>query len=179
VCADRRAHLEGGSDATPLHPHLSQPSSRRVSGQAKAGAGLSIPHPAPRAKRRPLDAPADGGSRIASRHSAKGSRAPCDHGLGSRPPKEPPAADGAFMPACRRGAFRAPRDYDRDWPGRRHGLGGAMAERGSETRQRCERYTVRFTPLEHALICAKKLMRQASRSLPFSEAPPSPFPSRA
>jgi hypothetical protein len=30
-----------------------------------------------------------------------------------------------------------------------------MAESGSETRQRSERYTVRFTPLEHALICAK------------------------
>jgi hypothetical protein len=29
-----------------------------------------------------------------------------------------------------------------------------MAESGSETRQRTERYTVRFTPLEHALICA-------------------------
>lgn len=30
-----------------------------------------------------------------------------------------------------------------------------MAESGSETRQRCQRYTVRFTPLEDALICAK------------------------
>ncbi|MEZ0081513.1 plasmid mobilization protein [Bradyrhizobium japonicum] len=30
-----------------------------------------------------------------------------------------------------------------------------MAESGSETRQRSTRYTVRFTPLEHALICAK------------------------
>lgn len=29
-----------------------------------------------------------------------------------------------------------------------------MTESGSETRQRTERYTVRFTPLEHALICA-------------------------
>ncbi|WP_371441344.1 MULTISPECIES: plasmid mobilization protein [Bradyrhizobium] len=33
--------------------------------------------------------------------------------------------------------------------------GGAMAESGSETRQRDERHTVRFTPLEDALICAK------------------------
>jgi hypothetical protein len=30
-----------------------------------------------------------------------------------------------------------------------------MAESGSETRQRSTRYTVRFTALEHALICAK------------------------
>lgn len=30
-----------------------------------------------------------------------------------------------------------------------------MAKSGSETRQRCQRYTVRFTPLEDALICAK------------------------
>ncbi|UPJ44969.1 hypothetical protein IVB40_13555 [Bradyrhizobium sp. 40] len=30
-----------------------------------------------------------------------------------------------------------------------------MAESGSETRQRDERHTVRFTPLENALICAK------------------------
>jgi hypothetical protein len=30
-----------------------------------------------------------------------------------------------------------------------------MAESGSETRQRDERHTVRFTPLEDALICAK------------------------
>lgn len=30
-----------------------------------------------------------------------------------------------------------------------------MAESGSETRQRSTRYTVRFTPLEDALICAK------------------------
>ncbi|MET4716155.1 hypothetical protein ABIF63_000258 [Bradyrhizobium japonicum] len=32
---------------------------------------------------------------------------------------------------------------------------GAMAESGSETRQRDERHTVRFSPLEDALICAK------------------------
>jgi hypothetical protein len=30
-----------------------------------------------------------------------------------------------------------------------------MTESGSETRQRTERYTVRFTSLEDALICAK------------------------
>lgn len=30
-----------------------------------------------------------------------------------------------------------------------------MAESGSETRQRSTRYTVRLTPLEDALICAK------------------------
>ncbi|OJU24011.1 MAG: hypothetical protein BGN91_11215 [Nitrobacter sp. 62-13] len=40
-------------------------------------------------------------------------------------------------------------------PGRRHGAGGAMAESGSETRQRSKRRSVRFTPLEDALICAK------------------------
>jgi hypothetical protein len=54
-----------------------------------------------------------------------------------------------------------------------------VAESGSETRQRSERYTVRFTPLEHALVCAKAqaagvpiatFLRCTALSFPFPRA---------
>jgi hypothetical protein len=54
-----------------------------------------------------------------------------------------------------------------------------MAESGSETRQRRKRYTVRFTPLEDALICAKAnaagipvatLLRTTALSFPMPRA---------
>lgn len=53
-----------------------------------------------------------------------------------------------------------------------------MAQSGSETRQRSERYTVRFTPLEGALICA----RAKAAGVPiatYSGARPFLSPSRA
>ncbi|MET3997137.1 hypothetical protein ABID65_008817 [Bradyrhizobium sp. S3.9.2] len=102
--------------------------------------------------------------------TTKGSWPPLDTACGERCSYARPPTRG----------FRAPRDHDRAWPGSHHGMGGAMAESGSETRQRDERHTVRFTPLEDALVCAKAsaagvpvatFLRNTALAFPMPRAP--------